>query len=106
MLTGVGATIAAGSHEWNGYWADLVRMPSSTSTSPAVTAAPPGGAVTSSWIEYVPAAWPMSTKPPSMASPPALVMRSAWREAARAIGSSWSLPMSRYEVIDVSSQHT
>ena len=42
-LTGVGATIAPGSQAENGNWADFVKAPSSTSTSPTSTAVPVGG---------------------------------------------------------------
>jgi hypothetical protein len=40
-----------------------------------------------------------------MARAPTVVMSRAWSAAARAFGFSWSLPISRYEVIDVSSQN-
>ncbi len=47
VLTGVDAVIAPGSHEWNGYCADLVKAPQSTRTIATVTAAPEGvGAAT------------------------------------------------------------
>ena len=47
-LTGVGASIAAGSQKWNGTRADLVIAPTSTSTVPATIPVPlPGFATTS-----------------------------------------------------------
>ena len=56
-LTGVGATIAPGSHEWNGYCADLVNAPSEDEhqrrRSPAC---PSGGSARSALSWYVPAA--------------------------------------------------
>ena len=52
MLTGVGATIAAGSHEWNGICADLVKAPSRISTS-ATSTAVPGGRVGEDGAETV-----------------------------------------------------
>ncbi len=39
-LTGVGAAIAEGSQKWNGINADFDSAPTSTHTTPAVTAAP------------------------------------------------------------------
>ena len=42
VLTGVGATIAPGSQEWNGIWADFVNAPSRISTRATVTAVPLG----------------------------------------------------------------
>ena len=42
-LTGVGATMAPGNQAENGNWADLVKAPSSTSTSPTWTTVPEGG---------------------------------------------------------------
>jgi hypothetical protein len=104
---GVGATIAPGSHEWNGYWADLVNAPTSTSTRPTVTGVPVGGSARTrlSWNDPPPStACPISTNPASMARPPAPVISSACRAAARALTDSWSLPMSRNDVIEVSSQ--
>ena len=53
---------------------------------------------------YVPAAWPSTMNPASMASAPAPVISSAWSAAARAFGDSWSWPISRNDVTDVSSQ--
>ena len=103
---GVGATMAPGSQLWNGYCADLVKAPTRTRTRATPTRVPPGGSATSAEIRYVPPAWPSSTNPPSMASPPRLVTSSACSAAARASGSSSSMPMSRYDVTEVSSQHT
>ena len=102
----MGATIAPGSHEWNGYCADLVNAPTSTSTSAATVTVPDGGAATSSPSRKVPACWPSRTSPASIASPPSAVTSSACWAAARAPASSSSRPMSRYEVTDVSSQAT
>jgi len=41
-LTGVGAAIAAGSHGWNGTWADFVTAPSRTSSRATGTTPPDG----------------------------------------------------------------
>ena len=70
MLTGVGAAIAPGSHEWNGTCADFVNAPRRISTMDTVTAVPLGGSsrIADSW--YVPAAWPRTMNPPSIARPP------------------------------------
>ncbi len=88
MLIGVGATMAPGSHEWNGYCADLVNAPTSTSTRPTVTVVPDGGSA-STWLSSnvppPPVAWPISTNPASMARPPAPVISSACSAAARAL---------------------
>ena len=42
--------MAPGSQEWNGYCADFVKAPTSTSTSPTVTAVPPGGSASTALI--------------------------------------------------------
>ncbi len=55
VLTGVGATIAAGSHEWNGICADLVKAPRRMSTSATFTAVPSGGSARIALSRYVPA---------------------------------------------------
>ena len=49
-LTGVGAAMAEGSQKWNGTSADFDSAPTSTQTTPAVSAAPdrPGPAATMS----------------------------------------------------------
>ena len=65
-LTGVGAAIAAGSHEWNGYCADLVNAPIAMHTKPTVTAVPAGGSARIADMLYVPAAWAMRTMPASI----------------------------------------
>src|SRR5690606_36267710 len=99
-LTGVGATIAPGSHEWNGYCADLLAAPTSTRTRPALTAPPVGGSATISLRRNVSAAWPINTNPTNIASPPSPVTSSACSAAARARGFSCELPIRRYDVID------
>ena len=57
-------------------------------------------------MRYVPPASPIMISPASIASPPPPVMNSAWSAAARARGFVSSLPMRRYDVIEVSSQNT
>jgi hypothetical protein len=69
-----------------------------------VTAVPLGGSARISDIWNVPAAWPMSTRPASSTSPPAEVTSSACRAAARAELRMCCTPISRYDVMDVSSQ--
>ena len=98
--------MAPGSHEWKGTCADFVKAPASTRAAAIPTVGPLGGDARISLNVYVPAAWPSSTNPPSMASPPAPVMSSAWSAAARAGSLVSSKPISRYEVIEVSSQQT
>ena len=40
--------MAPGSHPWNGYWADLVKAPSSTNTSATEVTVPEGGSASRS----------------------------------------------------------
>ena len=55
-------------------------------------------------VRKVPAACPMRTIPASITSPPAEVTSSACSAEARAGAFSYSIPISRYDVIEVSSQ--
>ena len=103
-LTGVGATIAPGSHGWNGTWADLVAAAIITSTAPTVAAVPSTGA--SSLISVVPAAPVTSSSPASRTRPPPAVTIRARRAATRTAGSVLLCPTRRNEVTDVSSQNT
>ena len=103
-LTGVGATIAPGSHGWNGTWADLVAAAIITSTAPAVAAVPSTGA--SSLISVVSAAPVTSSRPASRTRPPPAVTIKARRAATRTSASVLLCATRRNEVTDVSSQNT
>ena len=103
-LTGVGATIAPGSHGWNGTWADLVAAAIITSTAPTVAAVPSTGA--SSLSSVVSPAPVTSSRPASRTRPPPAVTISARRAAASTPGSVLLWPTSRNDVTDVSSQNT
>ena len=96
--------MAPGSQAWNGVWADLVRAPTSTSTRATDTTEPEGEVCRRPVKVHWPVCWPSSTKPANMARPPTPVMSSASWAAARAAGWRSSVPMSRNDVTDVSSQ--
>ena len=64
-----------------------------------------GGSARISLIRYVPASRPRRTRPPSRTNPPPPVTSRAWSAAARARDSVCRLPISRKDVIDVSSQN-
>ena len=70
-----------------------------------MTTVPDGGSARIADIEYVPAVSPSRMNPPSMASPPRPVMSSACSAPARAAAFSSLVPMSRNDVIEVSSQN-
>ena len=105
-LTGVGATIAPGSHAWNGYWADFVIAPTSTRRRPTVTAVSRGRRIGEQLTHRERAGRLADQHEARPASPgrPCPVTSSACRAAARARGSAWRFPISRYEVTEVSSQ--
>ncbi len=98
--------MAPGSHDENGNCADLVKAPTKMHPSPTVTVVPDGGEATMADNSYVPAACPTRMRPTNITRPPAPVVSSACNAEDRALGSRSAHPMRRYDVIDVSSQHT
>ncbi|CAM5741959.1 hypothetical protein SHIRM173S_02196 [Streptomyces hirsutus] len=105
-LTGVGATIAAGSQPCTGICADLANAPTRTSTTAAGTAPPRGGSARIAETRYVPASWPSTMKPSSIARPPAAVTSRACRAARRCTARAPRPAISRKEATVVSSQKT
>ncbi|MCQ0004501.1 hypothetical protein LUX73_07080 [Actinomadura madurae] len=85
----------------------MANAPSSTSTTPARAAPPPGGSATSAEIRYVPAACPSRTKPASITRPNAVVVSSACVAARRSSARSGrTAPIRMNELSVVSSQNT
>src|SRR5690606_18075990 len=106
-LTGVMATIAPGSQEWNGSCADLVNAASATRT--ATGTANPESEISSGWATIVsrsevPVATMMRTTATSNPTPPPAVTSSARLAGAAECGPV--PPMRKKDEIAVSSQNT
>jgi hypothetical protein len=108
--TGVGPSIASGSHTCNGNWALLPTAPTKTSTTAVAKSDPP---IKPAWAaseipskDVVPVrAQKMMIAMNSAASPMRVTMN-AFRAASRAEGFSYQCPIRRYEHRPTSSQPT
>ncbi len=103
--TGVGASIAVGSHRWKGSCADFVNAASSTSSIAGTNSGLACRAATSMRERFVlPPATAIRAVPASSASPPAPVTTRALTAPSRDARRWCQYPISRKLVTDVSSQ--
>ena len=99
--TGVGPSIASGSHVWSGIWADLATAPPSSARARRVTVvseSSPDSAASNTGPKSRLPTWAITRKKPSaMIASPRAFMTNAFFAASTAEVRSWWNPISRYE---------
>ena len=98
-LTGVGPSIASGSHVWSGSWADFATAPPSSpsATRFATVGLRPPAAGKTTPKSSEPVCWTSRNSASAIVASPNAFMMNAFLAAATAVGRSCQNPISRYE---------
>ena len=96
-LTGVGPSIASGSHVWSGSWADLATAPPSRPSATRFAAQTPSESALANTISKLsePVRWISRKRASAIVASPIAFITNAFLAAATALGRSCQKPISR-----------